>query len=292
MDAIRERVGDDSDADASDAEDSADDSEEEEEAPSKKKPSQSIKSRKILKPKRKLMQPANQDSPKVKSPGPAKRQKTAAKESPKKVIEKKSLSKKPSKQSKAAADEDMESQEEAQIDTVVGTKRLHPLNQSQPSSQSQPPNRRAMKKADGSEKIVVGQARPASQSAKKVSTKPAVFKLGKWNPNTEIVETEIEKHGPSAEPEYGTGHRNNTRNVIRAINTDNIALLRQCKKDTQKVFSLNRPWAEDADGLSPIQLVALKQSKALLQEFFPNFPQQKGGIQGQNTYAQQITALY
>ena len=143
----------------------------------------------------------------------------------------KALSKKSSKKTKAAGNEEMD--EEVQIDTVIGKKRLRPLNESQAPSKSQPPNRRKKKQEDGTEKIIVEPAKPASKStAKKVSSKPPVFKLGKFNPDTVIVENEIEKLGTSNEPDYGTGHRNNTRNVIRAINTDNLALLRKCKKDT------------------------------------------------------------
>ena len=110
---------------------------------------------------------------------------------------------------------------------MIGKKRLRPLNESQADSKSQPPNRRSKKQEDGTEKIIVEPAKPASKSsAKKVTAKPTVFKLGKWNPNTELVENEVEKFGTKNEPDYTTGHRNNTKNVIRAINTDNLTLLR------------------------------------------------------------------
>ena len=167
----------------------------------------------------------------------------------------------------------MESDEESQIDTMIGKKRLHPLNE----SQSVPPNRRAKKQADGSEKIIVEPAKPPSKSVAKVVAKPVIFKLGKWNPDTVLVNEEKEKYGKTSEPDYGTGHRNNARNVIRAVNTDNLALLRKCQKDTQKVFCLNKSWAEDYEGgFTPLQLVALKESTEMLEVFYPNFPAKKG----------------
>ena len=68
VDAIKERVGDDSEADASDDEEY---DESEEEVPHKKKPSQSISARKILKPKRKASPtPKKESSTKIKSQSP------------------------------------------------------------------------------------------------------------------------------------------------------------------------------------------------------------------------------
>jgi hypothetical protein len=54
------------------------------------------------------------------------------------------------------------------------------------------------------------------------------FKIGKWNPDTVIVklEEEIERNDLSDSPIYKCCIRCNSRNVIRAVETNNIRLLR------------------------------------------------------------------
>ncbi len=59
---------------------------------------------------------------------------------------------------KVAKDDDMGSDGEIQIETVVGKKRAKQLNE----SKSQPANRGAKKNADGTEKIIVEPSQPAS----------------------------------------------------------------------------------------------------------------------------------
>jgi hypothetical protein len=106
-----------------------------------------------------------------------------------------------------------------------------------------------------------------------------------------LITEEKEKLSNSNEPEYGTGHRSNANNVIRAIKTDNVTLLRKCFKDKQKVHDLNQPWGQpvaDDSYFSPLQLVTMKESETLLKEFYPNFPASKLGV----TYGTQLTELY
>ena len=66
---------------------------------------------------------------------------------------------------------------------------------------------------------------------KKVPAKPTEFKAGKWNPNTELVKVDIDLWDDSKNPIFECCHRCNGRNVFRAINTNNVALLRKLVYD-------------------------------------------------------------
>lgn len=59
---------------------------------------------------------------------------------------------------------------------------------------------------------------------KKAPKKPVVFKAGKWNPDTVLVEDELEKMGDHP-PEYNCCTVCNLRNLHRAVHTDNAELL-------------------------------------------------------------------
>ena len=47
---------------------------------------------------------------------------------------------------------------------------------------------------------------------------PTVFKAGKWNPSTELVEEEAEKLGGTGAPDYSGSMVSNLRNLHRAVN--------------------------------------------------------------------------
>lgn len=55
-----------------------------------------------------------------------------------------------------------------------------------------------------------------------------MFKVGKWNPDTIVLkpEQEIERFDKKDTPIYNCCIRCNNRNVIRAVETNNIKLLR------------------------------------------------------------------
>ena len=79
-----------------------------------------------------------------------------------------------------------------------------------------------------------------------------MFKAGKWNPDTVLVEEETEKMGPSNEAAYGCSVPCNTKNVWRAIYTRNPALLKKLVADKSKIFTLNRAWSKSMD-LLPLE---------------------------------------
>ena len=60
--------------------------------------------------------------------------------------------------------------------------------------------------------------KPKSVAVKKIPKKPVVFKVGKWNPDTELVDEEIEKCGNPAMPDFSCCKVCNMRNLHRAVN--------------------------------------------------------------------------
>ena len=60
------------------------------------------------------------------------------------------------------------------------------------------PSKRVKRSAEGADEKI-GEAAPKPKKAVK---RPTVFKAGKWNPDTVLVEEEIEKCGKSSEPDY------------------------------------------------------------------------------------------
>jgi len=85
---------------------------------------------------------------------------------------------------------------------------------------------------------------------------PTVFKKGKWNPNTEILERkhEIERCSPSNEPIYNCCVRCNTRNLIRAVETKNYELFKLLVYDQKNIPSLFQNWSEDTH-LNPFNVI-------------------------------------
>ena len=72
---------------------------------------------------------------------------------------------------------------------------------------------------------------------------PTVFKAGKWNPETELVEEEIEKCGNSKEPLYNCCLLCNMRNLHRAIDIGDASLLKRLVLDTQNIPNLLGTWS-------------------------------------------------
>ena len=60
------------------------------------------------------------------------------------------------------------------------------------------------KHADGTEEKKVVKVK-----AKKPVAKPVVFKLGKWNPDTVLLDRDDNYEDPSTQVDYGCSHRSN-----------------------------------------------------------------------------------
>jgi len=71
---------------------------------------------------------------------------------------------------------------------VLGKKRKHPSDG--PFVESPLASKRVKRLPDGSESV-----KEEPKPKKKAPKKPVVFKAGKWNPDTVLVENEIEKCG-------------------------------------------------------------------------------------------------
>jgi hypothetical protein len=128
---------------------------------------------------------------------------------------------------------------ESQPEELIGKKRREPPQKIQ-AIQPSPKGKKAKKvSVDVRKDIKVevikteSEYRSSSQPAKpkKLPKKPTEFKVGKWNPNTEIVEKEFEKLDDNDDVQFKCCLKCNSRNVMRAVFTNNKFLLRRCLHD-------------------------------------------------------------
>lgn len=146
-------------------------------------------------------------------------------------------------------------------DSLIGKKRqpAEKIQEIQPS----PKARKAKKVSVDDRKDVKAEVkteseyRSSSQPAKPKKTvkKPTEFKVGRWNPNTEIVEKEIEKLDDSDDVQFKCCLKCNARNVMRAILTNNKFLLRRVMHDHKHIPSLDLPWSTQCP-MRPLQIIA------------------------------------
>ena len=91
-----------------------------------------------------------------------------------------------------------------------------------------------------------------------------------------LVESELDKLGPSNEPKYGCSIACNTKNVWRAIYTRNFDLLKTLVEDKKNIHSLNKPWSVDVT-LAPVQYILMKNDLDLLKILYPEAKELKSG---------------
>jgi len=141
---------------------------------------------------------------------------------------------------------------------------------------SQPTNRKVKKLNDvgGSESF----EKPANKTAKKPAKLPIVFKLGKWNPDTVLVkqEEELEKSSHKDTLLNNCCTRCNNRNVVRAVLTNNLTLLKTCMNANESVPSLTSQWAIDTPLLNPVDLIIKSQNQEMLKTLL-TIPNVKSG---------------
>ena len=94
------------------------------------------------------------------------------------------------------------------------------------------------KNPDGTETVIEKKTK-----AKKPPAMPKVFKAGKWNPETVLVEEEIEKCGESRSPQYNCCKMCNLRNLHRAVENDDAPLLKQLVMDTKNIAVVIAGWS-------------------------------------------------
>ncbi len=124
-----------------------------------------------------------------------------------------------------------------------------------------------MKKlSDGSEEQTI----KVSAKPKKAPKKPVEFKAGKWNPETELLtkEHEIEHYGTSESAIFTCCLRCNNRNVIRAIENNNLRLFRTLVYDQQNIPSLTDTWSAETVYLQPLKMILDKKNKEMLEVLF------------------------
>lgn len=100
------------------------------------------------------------------------------------------------------------------------------------------------------------------------------FKVGKWNPDTVIVDPkqEVERNGQSDNMIHKCCVRCNCRNLVRAVETNNIKLLKNCLNAKDQIPSCTMAWSEDAPLLTPLGMIFKKQSVEMLEAFFKVVP--------------------
>ena len=97
---------------------------------------------------------------------------------------------------------------------------------------------------------------------------PIVFKAGKWNPDTELVDSEVEKSGKSKMPDYFCCKVCNMRNLHRAVNNNDYRLLRKLVIDTWNIPHMLTGWSSD-DKETIISKIVVKDDLKLFNALFP-----------------------
>ena len=97
---------------------------------------------------------------------------------------------------------------------------------------------------------------------------PIVFKAGKWNPDTELVDSEVEKNGKSKMPDYFCCKVCNMRNLHRAVNNNDPTLLRKLVTDTWNIPHMLTGWSSD-DKETIISKIVVKDDLKLFNALFP-----------------------
>ena len=82
-----------------------------------------------------------------------------------------------------------------------------------------------------------------------------VLKIGKWNPNTKIIEVEDEKTHPNPHPLYNCCLDCNNRNIYRAITMNQKGLLSNLVHDVKHIPNVNSGWSHDSMFQSMLALV-------------------------------------
>lgn len=161
------------------------------------------------------------------------------------------LKKKAKKDSEEGKSEEDDGYDPAAIKSLIGKKRAFPFN----NTMSQPTNRKVKKLNDDG--VSESVEKPAKKAANKPAKLPTVFKLGKWNPDTVLVkpEEELEKSSHKDTLLNNCCTRCNNRNVVRAVLTNNLSLLKKCMNAKETVPSLTSQWAIDTPFLNPVDLI-------------------------------------
>lgn len=95
-----------------------------------------------------------------------------------------------------------------------------------------------------------------------------MFKIGKWNPNTKIVEKEIEKSTNDSRPIYTCCLACNLRNIYRAIETKDKILLKTLIHDIKNIPTVNCGWSHDSQMHSLLTMLIKSGDIALLKAAF------------------------
>jgi hypothetical protein len=160
---------------------------------------------------------------------------------------------------KASDDEDGEESEELQIGKKRGRN---------PAAASQSVSRRAKKLTEDDEVDMPKSSRAKNTKVAKEPKWKSVLKIGKWNPNTKLIETEAEKSAKNSSPVYSCCLACNVRNVYRAIETRDQQLLKTLVHDVKNVPTVNCGWSQNSELQSLLTLLVSTGDIGLLKAAF------------------------
>lgn len=122
---------------------------------------------------------------------------------------------------------------------------------------------------------------------KKEPKKPDVFKAGKWNPDTKLVEIEQEKAGEGLQ-NYTCCTRCNARALFRAVNTGDEKLLKKLVHDQKNIHSLSVTWSVDSPHLLLDTITQTQNTKFFKPLYMIDSPGYKsrrtGGVNALNSF--------
>ena len=180
------------------------------------------------KPARKILRAKKQAPPASQPAGAAAEESKVAvsKKRPARVA-KTAAAKRPASQDSESDDSE---QEKVSSGPQIGKKRKNPAT----SSSNDMPTKRIKRNADGSEEVKVTKKQPV----KKVVAKPTVFKAGKWNPSTVLIEEDVELCGKMEEPDFDCCKLCNLKNLHRAVDSNDAKLLEKLVLDKKNINNM------------------------------------------------------
>ena len=146
------------------------------------------------------------------------------------------------------------------VKTKIGKKRGFPESINAGSQ----PTRKVRKLDNGESEVEEVQS---TKPVKKPAKKPTVFKLGKWNPETVLISDKeaLEMNATSDTLNLQCCTRCNSRNVVRAVNTNNLRLLKQALSDKKNIANVLAPWSIECQHLNIISMIVERENIPMLE---------------------------
>jgi len=103
----------------------------------------------------------------------------------------------------------------------------------------------------------------AVKKVKKQVIRKRKFKKGKWNPDIELLKYSVFKDQPGRELKKDDSVRMTNLNAIRAVFTNDLALMEKVFFDREAVSTLNAVWSPDIE-LTALDYLALRNQPKMI----------------------------